>query len=213
MRYTQTKIKNKIERWRRRRRKKRERTDSARFFHRHQAVSMRKISSVCEISKITQPSIVVSTVVNVEERSSLLRNGVMPANDRPNNSQNPRPSVCESTTSLTTSLAFVRPTRRKKKREDRSSLVVDLCVEDLWHIGNTRRPQFTAHYLARSPPRFAFSSASVIHRRRLLFASCRRFLSPAPRSLSIGIPVSCAISSASSSSSFYSFVSFRRLSI
>lgn len=43
--------------------------------------------------------------------------------------------------------------------------MADLGAEDLWHIGNTRRPQFTAHYLPRPTPR------SRIFRRRLLLTS------------------------------------------
>lgn len=52
--------------------------------------------------------------------------------------------------------------------------MANLGAEDLWHIGNTRWPQFTAHYLAHPPLRLAFSSASVIHR-RLLFADLEPF--------------------------------------
>jgi len=54
--------------------------------------------------------------------------------------------------------------------------VTDLAAEDLWHIGNTRRPQFTAHYLARSPLHLAFPSVNVIHRRVLSFLRLESFI-------------------------------------
>lgn len=58
-------------------------------------------------------------------------------------------------------------------------LVTDLGTEDLWRIGNTRRSQFTAHYLARPPRHLAFPSANVIHRRLLLPSSAiYSFFSP-----------------------------------
>lgn len=46
--------------------------------------------------------------------------------------------------------------------------VANLSAKDLWYIGNTWRPQFTAHYLAHPPLRLTFSSTNVIHRRLLL---------------------------------------------
>lgn len=54
--------------------------------------------------------------------------------------------------------------------------MTDLAVEDLWHIGNTRRPQFTAHYLVRSPLHLAFPSVNVIHRRVLFFLRLESFI-------------------------------------
>lgn len=102
------------------------------------ALSMRRIYGVGEISKIIPTSIVVSTVVP-------LANTVSAAERR----------CCQQTTGrkrLSQPFASV-PVRI----DDLSSflirrgpwLVTDFGAEDLWHIGNTRRPQFTAHYLVR----------------------------------------------------------------
>lgn len=45
--------------------------------------------------------------------------------------------------------------------------VAGLGAEDLWHLRNTRRPQFTAHYLPRHPVSH-FPPAALSHRRLLL---------------------------------------------
>lgn len=108
------------------------------------ALSMRRIYGVGEISKIIPTSIVVSTVVP-------LANTVSAAERR-----------CASTT---TGRGSSRATPASVLQIDdfyltRGGLwlVTDLSTKDLWRIGNTRRSQFTAHYLARpsaSSPRIS----------------------------------------------------------
>lgn len=116
--------------------------------------SIRELYNADEISKIISAFIVVPIIVS-------------PANDRSNNSCNLYSSPFANRWLLFV-LAYVHLTRKGPY------LVADLGAEDLWHIGNTRRPQFTAHYLAHPPLRLAFSSTSVIHR-RLLFARLEPF--------------------------------------
>lgn len=121
-----------------------------RFLPRCEASSMRRICGVGEISKII-PTSIVSTVVppaNTVSGTALCQQTTGRGNSRNPRHPNWRP-------------LFVHLTQRGPW------LVTDLGAEDLWHIGNTRRTQFTAHYLARSPLHLAFSSTGVIHRRLL----------------------------------------------
>lgn len=72
-------------------------------------------------------------------------------------------TLCQQTTGRSNSCnPRIRPNRRPlfvHLTRRGPQLMTDLGAEDLWHIGNTRRTQFTAHYLARSPLRI------FLHRR------------------------------------------------
>lgn len=75
--------------------------------------------------------------------------------------------------------------------------MADLGAEDLWYIGDTRRLQFTAHYLACPLLHLAFSSAGVIPPSSSLSYVSRRFL------LLFSNSDGCTIFSASASISFF----------